>query len=269
MKPRLFVGSSSEGLSVAYALQENLQKDAEITVWDQGLAEPSDYILESLLAPLQTSDYAVFVFSPDDVAKIRGVESRIVRDNVLFELGLFVGRMGRQRSVLVAPADEDLRIPSDLHGMTILSFDPKRQDGNLSAALGPAANRIRTALRKIKPASPPAAAPAPEESTIGGVPAELKLPWFERRFRLSPMQQKLLAAIEDNEPMTAEQLMSQFPDCSRSELFYRVEQLRLLGFTRRTGDESDFVYSLTPSYGEAHAKVRSGRRDLLTTYEEQ
>lgn len=245
MKPKLFVGSSSEGLKLAYALQENLESDAEITVWDQGIFEPSQYVLESLLDTLQSSDLGVFVFSPDDIATIRGTKAPVVRDNVLFELGLFVGRLGRHRSIFLIPKGVDLHIPSDLHGVTGVSFDPNRRDGNLKAALGPAANKIRNILKDIKLLT-----------ASGEMPPELKLPWFERRVLLSPTQQKLLSVIEERQPVAKEDLLAQFHGRSESELFYRIEQLRLLGFTTRTGDEHASVYQLSDSYGKAYSTVR-------------
>jgi len=38
-RPRIFVGSATESLDIAYAVQENLEHNAEITVWTQGIFE--------------------------------------------------------------------------------------------------------------------------------------------------------------------------------------------------------------------------------------
>jgi len=149
MRPKLFVGSSIEGLPVAYAVQQELDADAEITVWTQGVFELSKSSLESLVEVLEGYDYGVFVFRPDDVILMRGKEERTTRDNVVFELGLFIGALGRERTYLVVPRNSGgLHLPTDLLGMTPATFDPERQDGNLRAALGPACHTIREAMKK-------------------------------------------------------------------------------------------------------------------------
>lgn len=249
-KPKAFIGSSTEALGIAYALQENLEADAEITVWSQGIFEPSNYPLESLLAALDSCDLGIFVFSPDDMAKIRGAEAPVVRDNVLFELGLFVGRLGRHRSIFLTPKGTDLHIPSDLLGVIGISFVIHGNETNLNAALGPAANRIRNALKKIE-TSPGEGQIAPEE-----IPEDLKLGWFERRAIISPTQQKLLSFIEDRHPITDEDLKRQLPGCSETELHYRTEQLRLLGFVKRIQNGRAISYRLTEAYDKAYSALR-------------
>jgi predicted nucleotide-binding protein len=100
-KPKFFIGSSQEGLDVAYALQYNLDNFAEVTVWDQGVFQLSEYTLQSLCNILEKSDYGIFVFTPDDISKIRDETFKTVRDNVLFELGLCMGRLGKDRTFII------------------------------------------------------------------------------------------------------------------------------------------------------------------------
>ena len=142
-RPRLFVGSSSESIEIAYAVQENLDRDCETTVWTQNVFALSNSALESLLDVLDDFDFAMLIFTPDDVTRIRGEEVQTPRDNLVFELGLFVARLGRERVFLIVPRGaEQLHLPTDLLGVTPAAYEPRRQDGNMVAALGPACNIV-------------------------------------------------------------------------------------------------------------------------------
>jgi len=102
-KPRIFVGSSKEALDVAYSIQESLEHDAEVTVWTQGIFGLSRYTMESLVDALNETDFGMFVFQPDDVTVMRKATVSAVRDNVIFELGMFIGRLQRNRCFIVVP----------------------------------------------------------------------------------------------------------------------------------------------------------------------
>ena len=148
-KPRIFIGSSVEGLNVAYAIQENLKFVSENTVWTQGVFNLSESSLESLLAILDGCDFGIFVFTPDDYVKIRGEEDLTVRDNVLFELGLFIGRLGRNRCYIIIPDNKDFHLPTDLIGLTPGKYEATRSDNNLQAGTGSACHKIRENILKL------------------------------------------------------------------------------------------------------------------------
>ncbi|MDR7091538.1 nucleotide-binding protein [Cellvibrio fibrivorans] len=147
MKPKVFVASSVEGLDIAYPLQVNLQHDADITVWSQGVFSLSITPLDSITEALRASDFGIFVFSGDDETRMRGNVSDTVRDNVIFELGLFIGKLGKRRCFIVMPDNIDLHIPTDLVGVSPAKYSGARAKSEAAAALGPACHEIRQAMK--------------------------------------------------------------------------------------------------------------------------
>lgn len=168
-KPRVFIGSSVEGLNVAYPVQQNLLHEAEVTVWDQGVFELSRTTMESLTKALSENDFAVFVFSPDDLIQIRNLKAPSVRDNVLFEFGLFIGKLGRERVFFIIPSDGELHLPTDLLGVTPGRYEAIRADGSMQAATGGVCHQIKLQIKKLGIAPDRVLA---EESTEGGVAEE-------------------------------------------------------------------------------------------------
>jgi hypothetical protein len=151
MRPRIFVGSSREAIKVSRAIQGELDDDFDVTIWDQGVFRLSYGALDSLLDALDSSDAGVFVLRPDDLTESRGETSPTARDNVTFELGMFIGRLGRDRTFMVTPSSSTVRLPSDLFGLTTAHYDEDRfQSGERPAAVGPACTKIRDALGKIR-----------------------------------------------------------------------------------------------------------------------
>src|SRR5262249_48704193 len=152
-------GSSSESLDVAYAAQKNLEDVAEVVVWTQGIFELTKSYLESLLEALDDTEFGLFILGADDLIRIRGTEMPTARDNVIFELGLFIGRLGRDRTFILMPKrSADFHLPTDLLGVSTATFEPPSRPDRIQAALGPACHDIRLAIRKHavlrNPASP-------------------------------------------------------------------------------------------------------------------
>ena len=123
-KPTVFVGSSSPALMIAKAVREILNKDADALVWDVAF-DPGTWTLQAILDHSQKSDFGLFIMAPDDKTVIREREQYTVRDNVLFEIGVFMGALGPKRTFILWPSkySGELRLPSDLLGLTTVGYD--------------------------------------------------------------------------------------------------------------------------------------------------
>jgi hypothetical protein len=154
--PTVFIASSSEGRDVMTTVQTLLEPalsgKAEMRPWPEAFQLTKVYI-ESLEQLLDTSDFAVMVLTPDDQTTSRETETASPRDNVVFELGLFFGRLGRERCFLIKRRDLDLKLPSDLLGIEPANFSMSPGQ-DLVTALGPACDRIGAAIREATIALP-------------------------------------------------------------------------------------------------------------------
>ncbi len=147
--PKLFIGSSSEGLEVARALQAELGGIVETGIWSQGVFEPGQNYLEDLFKFSTTYDFAVMVLRADDWERSREKEQIVPRDNVLFEVGLFMGSIGRRRTFLLYDMSSMPKLPSDLAGITTLTFEERDETSALRASLGPAAQSIGDKVKEL------------------------------------------------------------------------------------------------------------------------
>lgn len=157
-KARVFIGSSKEGRRVAEAIQLGIADDVDSIIWSQGVFDLSRTPMESLERAAKDYDFAVLVVTPDDPAVKRGQPYMTPRDNVLFEIGLFMGVLGRDRTFVVCRRDPSLTLPTDLAGLTLASFSAE-SERDLRAALGPTCSQIKNQILKVAgflPVTPPA-----------------------------------------------------------------------------------------------------------------
>ena len=93
---------------------------------------------------VSVADFALFVFGPDDKISHRHDDYMVPRDNVIFEMGLFIGRLGRERVFMVKDADVDLKIPTDLLGVNPITYKCK-----LGCELSDVVGTVCTDLKKV------------------------------------------------------------------------------------------------------------------------
>jgi hypothetical protein len=120
MTPQIFIASSSEGLNFATAIQDlliqKLGQKVDVRLWKQEF-KISKAFIESLEKETFDNDFAILVLTPDDITTSRKKKKESPRDNVIFELGLFMGSLGRERCFFVHNETPDLKLPTDLLGI--------------------------------------------------------------------------------------------------------------------------------------------------------
>ena len=124
-KRRIFIGSSSEELTLAESTKKILEPEFEVTiwndtVWDTAVFKINNNFLHDLLKATLQFDFGILLGTTDDKVVVRKQEKLQSRDNVLFELGLFMGRLGLLKCAFVV--EKELNILSDIKGISLARF---------------------------------------------------------------------------------------------------------------------------------------------------
>ncbi|AXA23899.1 TIR domain-containing protein [Pseudomonas putida] len=147
-KPRVFIASSVEGIHIANAVNECLDYDVELVHWKDSF-RLSSYSIDDLMEKSRTVDFAIFIFTPDDILTIREQVHIVARDNVIFELGLFIGSLSRERCFVIKPRNSSMHFPTDLLGLTPADFDGNRSDGDLTQAVNAPCIKIKKEISRL------------------------------------------------------------------------------------------------------------------------
>src|SRR5215468_8870233 len=137
MKRKLFIGSSGgRGVTIAEAVASQIRKDCgewlECDIWDRGdVFAINRSFLDILLRAAQRYQYGIFVATKDDPTAKKGVSIVEPRDNVIFEMGLFLGSMGISRSFLLV--EKGVSLPSDFEGINVPQFSVEDQESTSKA----------------------------------------------------------------------------------------------------------------------------------------
>ncbi len=135
-KKRIFIGSSSEELELAKTAKSILERDFDVTIWNDSVWDTSIFrinnnFLNDLLRASLQFDFGILIGTTDDEVKYRGNSVMQPRDNVLFELGLFIGRLGLSNCAFVI--DKELKVLTDITGISLSRFEKDNTNSYISA----------------------------------------------------------------------------------------------------------------------------------------
>lgn len=151
-KTRVFLISSLESLPIARAVHNAFAHDAfDVIPWQEGAFKATGYTLQTLEDEVDKADFAIAIAHADDIVEYREQDWPAPRDNVIFELGLFMGRLGRERAILLEPRNNKVKLPSDLAGVTTITYRFDKNSPDKQAMIAPACNELRDHIMRTGP----------------------------------------------------------------------------------------------------------------------
>jgi hypothetical protein len=147
-KPELVVFSSGKvaHAGITGAIRDELSKRGfTVTLWTEGFFPVTEIALKAFLKQLLCYDAAVVVLGDDDIRRDPGQtrsEQHVPRDNVIFELGACMSRLGTKKTFIVCPDSPEVVLPSYFLGVGRLTYETTRTAANPNAAVGSACDAV-------------------------------------------------------------------------------------------------------------------------------
>lgn len=144
----IFIGSTSESLKNAKYLgrcllfKQHMFKAVKILLWDKDVFDIGETTIESLIRTSKMADMAIFVFTGEDTLITRKKCYNTVRDNLLFEYGLFIGKVGIRKVFILMEENKNIKLPSDLYGINYIPFDSETKMDLIAETIAQKAKNI-------------------------------------------------------------------------------------------------------------------------------
>ena len=123
LRSKIFIGSSTDGYSIAEKVKVHLSAVGDCFLWHEpNVWEPNKSTFDNLLRMASYYDFGIFVATKDDIRTTKEGFTVIdkPRDNVILEMALFLGSMGRHKSFLLV--EEGVTLPTDFDGIFMPRF---------------------------------------------------------------------------------------------------------------------------------------------------
>jgi hypothetical protein len=168
-------------------------------------------IIEKFEAEAKTAAFAFVIFTPDDLVRKRKLRYSQARPNVIFELGWFYGKLGRDKVCILFK--KGAQIHSDLNGISRIEFlrsvtektkeiENELFSGGLLVGSAPDGTRLADTLED-EPQDSGSKAPQlsfPNGEIEAGITSLLKI--FVRADRQEEIEENLPGAIDQSRTMT-------------------------------------------------------------------
>ncbi len=129
-KSKIFIASSDTAFCIAEKLRDELATEyCEAYLWKDAIrADAGQTRIEALERLAKKYDFAVIIFTKADMIVKQPLADLSGRDNCVFEAGLFMGVVGRNRCFFLSSVEKG-DLPSDLEGILFFKFS---EPGNLT-----------------------------------------------------------------------------------------------------------------------------------------
>jgi hypothetical protein len=145
LKPKIFIGSSTAGIPIAEKVKANLLTIGDCFIWSEpNVWEPNRSTFENLLRMVSYFDFGVFIATADDLTLTNDKIVIEPRDNVILEMALFCGAMGRDKSFLLV--EDGIKLPTDFNGIYMPRFK-KLEDNTIKNACDEYSSKIEEHYR--------------------------------------------------------------------------------------------------------------------------
>ena len=119
----IFLGSSTQSTNYMREIAVWIEaKKHKPRPWDTpGVFPPGTYTFQRLIEISKSVQGAVFIFAEEDIQWYRNDATKVTRDNVLLEYGLFTGALGLKSAIICRAGNP--KSPSDLAGITYININ--------------------------------------------------------------------------------------------------------------------------------------------------